>query len=831
MRSIPISLAGLLLALPAVSMAGESLVNGSFEDGTNNGWIIWAQTWGTGQTWYHDPPAETDVCGHGLTAPDGRYFGGISYLKGTTPDFQGHVLYRQPLEVKNWHPEADRVNYDLELWAQVAHSAQYTGYETRQEHILWWALDGEMPHDTAFVRIGNTVADGDTIEIDTGGVNRVYEFSTDGVLRDPANVLVDVSAAGGGAGVANAKTKLAMAINDDASAPCTASVGSKVVVLLWKETYANGATNTNLNDAGNVIEVTNFSTLPGTPQYETNQDKQYDENVPMKRVVLTQLKTTFFVTRNDANEVNQCFTNWRKIKLSGSVPGNPKVVVLEIRLKTDSRLTNLHNLFDGVVFSATASTGSLMGKFEGDIPNSDFEDPPYNTQHHGDKTGIRYDPPSGWGDRPPPPPEGYRNYLRDWGRDGATRGPVEGYTNPGTEPPPLPHGTDPLGAFTPSGTHFWGRANPGGENGTGVQGYWGHVVPIRNWSPCATGLRFKLRYLTLMKDNAGSQIMELCWGDTAWAKQAGNPNPATRSILEQPTDALNFDLLQSYQVPWMKIIDFSTALIGDVCATKGFVEIERTGEFSPTDLNGAASCPQYILLRNSTLSSTATLPFSHFYDMVDFYAEAVVPTDVRIVTQSPLPAAVCDSLYNLQLIGCYVEPLRFSVASGNLPPGLKLSPNGLISGQPNTAGTFAFTVQLEDGASATATKTFEITVNGNCCGPVRGDLDRDADVDQRDFALMQLCYTDSDGGIPMPPDDPDCTCADLDADGVDIDQADLLVFEQCASGPGVPANPQCSMEACCLTEGKCVEILPGTCRNLDGVPQGVGTTCETTSCP
>ncbi|MGQ9648793.1 MAG: hypothetical protein ACUVXJ_01635 [Phycisphaerae bacterium] len=108
---------------------------------------------------------------------------------------------------------------------------------------------------------------------------------------------------------------------------------------------------------------------------------------------------------------------------------------------------------------------------------------------------------------------------------------------------------------------------------------------------------------------------------------------------------------------------------------------------------------------------------------------------------------------------------------------------------------------------------------------------RHADVDQSDFALMQLCYTHSDGGIPMPPDYPDCTCADLDANGADIDQVDLTVFEQCAGGPGVPADPQCSIEACCLTDASCVEILPGTCRNLGGVPQGSGTTCETTICP
>lgn len=107
----------------------------------------------------------------------------------------------------------------------------------------------------ASVVISGGVADGDTIEVDTAGANRVYEFDTgDGVAG--GHVLVAVAA---GAGKAAAKSALTNAINADAASPCTASDGGgDTVRLIWKGVGGNGAVNTNLQDANNVISVTNF---------------------------------------------------------------------------------------------------------------------------------------------------------------------------------------------------------------------------------------------------------------------------------------------------------------------------------------------------------------------------------------------------------------------------------------------------------------------------------------------------------------------------------------------------------------------------------------------
>lgn len=52
----------------------------------------------------------------------------------------------------------------------------------------------------------------------------------------------------------------------------------------------------------------------------------------------------------------------------------------------------------------------------------------------------------------------------------------------------------------------------------------------------------------------------------------------------------------------------------------------------------------------------------------------------------------------------------FSVASGSLPPGLSIGSGGAVSGNPTTAGTFSFAVQVNDTSGKSATGSFSITI-------------------------------------------------------------------------------------------------------------------------
>ncbi len=78
-------------------------------------------------------------------------------------------------------------------------------------------------------------------------------------------------------------------------------------------------------------------------------------------------------------------------------------------------------------------------------------------------------------------------------------------------------------------------------------------------------------------------------------------------------------------------------------------------------------------------------------------------------------------------------------------------------------------------------------VNAAATPAVRPDFDRDGDVDQSDFGLMQSCFS----GAFIRQDEPNCAPARLDSD-TDVDQDDLTALMGCYHGAGVYAPPNCS---------------------------------------
>ncbi len=86
------------------------------------------------------------------------------------------------------------------------------------------------------------------------------------------------------------------------------------------------------------------------------------------------------------------------------------------------------------------------------------------------------------------------------------------------------------------------------------------------------------------------------------------------------------------------------------------------------------------------------------------------------------PTTIPDGLYGsgyanqtLTVTGG-TAPYSFAVSAGNLPPGMSLSPNGNISGNPTAAGTYSFTVTAQD--------------NSPSPGPYSGSQDYTLVVDQ-----------------------------------------------------------------------------------------------------
>src|SRR5262245_28879106 len=85
---------------------------------------------------------------------------------------------------------------------------------------------------------------------------------------------------------------------------------------------------------------------------------------------------------------------------------------------------------------------------------------------------------------------------------------------------------------------------------------------------------------------------------------------------------------------------------------------------------------------------------------------------ISIKPDPPLANAVAGVAYNLNFTATGgVIPYTWSVASGALPPGLRLNPStGTMDGAPTGDGVFPFTLQVSDLSKVTAVRSYTITV-------------------------------------------------------------------------------------------------------------------------
>jgi uncharacterized protein (TIGR03437 family) len=90
----------------------------------------------------------------------------------------------------------------------------------------------------------------------------------------------------------------------------------------------------------------------------------------------------------------------------------------------------------------------------------------------------------------------------------------------------------------------------------------------------------------------------------------------------------------------------------------------------------------------------------------------VAPPALTVSAPSALPAGIVSAPYPGQVLTATggVGPYRFVTSGSNPPPGLTVSPDGTISGQPTAAGSYAFTVTATDSLGAQSTVTIPVTV-------------------------------------------------------------------------------------------------------------------------
>ena len=120
----------------------------------------------------------------------------------------------------------------------------------------------------------------------------------------------------------------------------------------------------------------------------------------------------------------------------------------------------------------------------------------------------------------------------------------------------------------------------------------------------------------------------------------------------------------------------------------------------------------------ATDSATGAGPYSGTANVTLTIASATLT-----VTPTSLPNGLAGVTWTQQLQASGGQGgYSFAVTAGVLPTGLTLTPAGLLSGKPTTAGTFAFTVTATDGFGNTGFAALSVTVIG------RPDPSADPDV-------------------------------------------------------------------------------------------------------
>lgn len=152
------------------------------------------------------------------------------------------------------------------------------------------------------------------------------------------------------------------------------------------------------------------------------------------------------------------------------------------------------------------------------------------------------------------------------------------------------------------------------------------------------------------------------------------------------------------------------------------VQFTSTGHIGTATFSATGLPPGLSVSSSGVLSGTpmqvGTFPFT----VTETDAKACVvsrslsitilcPTLTMTSVPDPFPIAIQQRPFSASFtVAGGLGPRTFTFASGTLPPGLTLSPAGVLSGTPTTAGTYTFTIQSVDALPCTVQQQFTLIV-------------------------------------------------------------------------------------------------------------------------
>ncbi len=110
-----------------------------------------------------------------------------------------------------------------------------------------------------------------------------------------------------------------------------------------------------------------------------------------------------------------------------------------------------------------------------------------------------------------------------------------------------------------------------------------------------------------------------------------------------------------------------------------------------------------ITATDSTTGSAGTV--THAYTLA-------LSAPTIVVDPAMLPNGLLFVPYQQSMAGAGgTAPYTYAIATGALPTGVSLAANGVLSGTPNVAGAYAFTVQVTDALGFSGTRAYTVNIN------------------------------------------------------------------------------------------------------------------------